>query len=119
MASYLSDGEAVGALEAFDKNMARYGAIAEALGALTAQTEVLCKIDVVADKEADSESSAVHHLDLDWFMMLKSRGDSGLVERRRLRVAVTLQLFREKSGVGVWRITSLSPEQIFAPITIK
>jgi hypothetical protein len=122
MAAYLSDGETVGALEAFDKSMKGYGAIAENIAALAAQTEVLCSIDVVEDKEADNESSDVHHLDLDWYMMLKSRVDDGLVERRRERVAVTMQRFYTKSGqdyVGVWRITSLSPAKILAPLTIK
>jgi len=122
MAAYLSDGETVGALEAFDKSMKDYGVIAEDIAALAAQTEVLCKIDVVEDKEADNDASDVHHLDLDWYMMLKSRADDGLVERRRQRVAVTMQRFRVKKGqdyIGVWRITSLSPDRILAPITIK
>ncbi len=111
LASYLSDGEPVGALEAFDKNMPHYGAIAENVQALAAQTEVLCSIDVVSDKEADNDFSDIHHLDLDWFMMLKSRGDPGKVERRRQRVAVTLKLLK-----GAWRITEFSPEQILAPL---
>ncbi len=122
LAAYLSDGESVGALEAFDKNMPRYGAIAEKIQALSAQTEVLCSIDVVEDKEADNDASDVHHLDLDWYMMLKSKTDTSLVERRRQRVAVTFQRFQVKSGrnmVGVWRITSISPEEILAPLAIK
>jgi len=118
LASFISDGEPVGALEAFDKSMKQYGAIAENLQALAAQNDVLCSIDVVADKEADNDFSDVHHLDLDWYMMLKSRADSSLVERRRQRVAVTIQLFKGKSG-GVWRITALSPDTILAPVTIK
>lgn len=122
LAAYLSDGESVGALEAFDKNTKRYGAIAEKIQALSGQTEVLCSIDVVDDKEADDDASDVHHLDLDWYMMLKSKTDNSLVERRRQRVAVTFQRFQVKSGknsVGVWRITSLTPEEVLAPLTIK
>jgi hypothetical protein len=126
LAAYLSDGESVGALEAFDRNMKRYGAIAEKIQALSAQTEVLCSIDVVEDKEADDDASDVHHLDLDWYMMVKSKTDSSLVERRRQRVAVTFQRFQAKSGknssknsVAVWRITSLAPEEILSPLTIK
>ncbi len=102
--------------------MQRYGAIAEKIQALSAQTEVLCSIDVVEDKEADNDASDVHHLDLDWYMMVKSKTDTSLVERRRQRVAVTFQKFQVKSGrnsVGVWRITSLSPEEILAPLTVK
>ena len=116
LASYISDGETVGALESFDKNMKDYGAIAEDIAALAAQTEVLCSIDVVADKEADDETSDVHHLDLDWYMMLKSRLDDGLVERRRQHVAVTIQRVSAKAA---WRITALSPVQILAPIAVK
>jgi len=122
LAAYLSDGESVGVLEAFDKNMPRYGSIAEKIQALSAQTDVLCSIDVVEDKEADDDASDIHHLDLDWYMMVKSKTDSSLVERRRQRVAVTFQRFQVKSGknaAGVWRITSLSPEEILAPITVK
>ena len=98
LAAYLSDGETVGALETFDKDMKGYSAIAADISALAAQTEVLCSIDPVADKEADDEAADVHHLDLDWYMMLKSRTDEALVERRRQRVAVTMQRFYKKSG---------------------
>jgi hypothetical protein len=118
LASYLSDGEPVGALEAFDKSMPRYGAIAENIQALASLSEVLCSIDIVEDKEADSDSADVHHLDLDWYMTLKSRANPSLVEPRRQRVAVTIQRQKTKSG-QVWRITALSPESILAPIIIK
>lgn len=119
LASFLSDGEAQGALEAFDRNMPRYAAIAEDLQALAAQTEVLCAISVIADREEGDDAAAVHHLDLDWYMTLKSRGDSALAESRRQRVAVTMQRFAAKSGAVVWRITALSPETILAPITVR
>ena len=120
LASFLSDGEPVGALESFDKNMKDYGAIAENIAALAAQTEILCSIDIVADKEADDASTDVHHLDLDWYMTLKSKADNARLEKRRMRVAVTVQLLRAKANAPrVWRITSLSPEEILAPITIK
>ncbi len=114
LASYISDGEAVGALESFDKSMPRYQAIAEQLQALASQTEVLCSIDVVED----DDKSDVHHLDLDWYMTLKSRADNSRIEKRRQRVAVTLQRFTTKSGDD-WRITEIKPEQILAPITIR
>ncbi len=122
LASFLSDNEPVGALEAFDKAMPRYGAIAEAIQGLIAQSEILCSIDVVEDKEADKVDADVHHLDLDWYMTLKSRGDESQVQSRRLRVAVTLQRTQVTKGgktTPVWRITSLTPEKIFAPMTLK
>jgi hypothetical protein len=114
LATYISGGDATSALEAFDKSLTDYGAIAEDLTALSTQTDVLCAIDVVADKEADNEASDIHHLDLDWYMTLTSRADTGLTEKRRVRVAVTIQRFKTK-----WRITEFSPVTILAPITIK
>ena len=122
MALFISAGDQVGALEAFGKSMPGYATVAEDLGALAAQTEVLCSIDLVEDKEADDDKADVHHLDLDWYMMLKSRTDSGLVERRRQRVTVAIQRFHSGSGRNAkdsWRIVSLSPAEILAPITIK
>jgi hypothetical protein len=47
-------------------------------------------------------------------MTLTSRADTSLTEKRRVRVAVTMQRFN-----GKWRITALSPVTILAPITIK
>ena len=122
LASSLSDGEPTGALDAFDKSSKRYAAIAELIQALSAQTEFLCSIDVVEDKEADNDSADIHHLDLDWYMTLKSRADASQIESRRQRVAVTMQRITSKSGrntVTGWRITELSPEKILAPITIR
>jgi hypothetical protein len=114
LATYISARDTTGALEAFDKSLPNYGEISEDLTALSTQTDVLCAIDVVADKEADNETTDVHHLDLDWYMTLTSSADSGLTEKRRVRVAVTMQRFKTK-----WRITALSPVTILAPITIK
>lgn len=122
LATYISAGDTVGALEAFDKSLPSYGTISQDLAGLSAQTDVLCAIDVVEDKEADDAASDVHHLTLDWYMTLTSREDAGLTERRRVEVAVTMKRFRVESGRksrDVWRITALSPEKILAPITIR
>jgi hypothetical protein len=110
LAESLSQGDHIGALESFDKKMSGYSEIDSALSALTAQAEVLCAIDIVEDEEGDG----IHNLDLDWYMQLKSRTDPGLIERRRQRVAVTLQ----KNGAN-WRIIKLAPREIFAPIAIR
>ena len=114
LATYISGGDATSALETFDKSLTNYGAVAEDLTALSTQADVLCAIDVVADQEADNETSDVHHLDLDWYMTLTSRADPGLTEKRRTRVAVTIQRFKTR-----WRIIALSPVSILAPIAIK
>jgi hypothetical protein len=114
LATYISAGDTVGALEAFDKSLKNYGTISQDLAAFSSQADVLCSIDVVADKEADDAAADVHHLDLDWYMTLTSRADPALTEPRRMRVAVTIQRFNAK-----WRITALSPDSILAPISIK
>jgi hypothetical protein len=139
LASYISAGDTVGALEAFDKSLKNYAGIAENLSALASQTEVLCSIEVVKDdvvvvkddvvkddvaedKEANDAAADVHHLSLDWYMTLKSLTDRGLIERRRQLISVTIQRFHVKSGKNqkdAWRITALAPDQILAPITIK
>jgi hypothetical protein len=114
LATYISDGDSVSALESFDKSMKNYGTISQDLAALAAQANVLCSIDVVSDREADNADSAIHHLDLDWYMTLTAQADPMRSESRRMRVAVTLQRFDKK-----WRITALAPDTILAPITIK
>ena len=81
LASSISDGEPVGALEVFDKAMPRYQAIADNLQALAAQDQVLCSIEVVGDKEADDSKADTDHLDLDWFMTVKLTADPAAAVR--------------------------------------
>jgi hypothetical protein len=119
LASFMSQGDGIGAMESFDRQMKDFEVINRDISALTAQAEVLCSIEIVEDKEkndkdGDSETSDIHHLDLDWYMQLKSRGDPNMIERRRLRVAVIVQKVRQK-----WLISSLAPEEILAPIKIR
>jgi hypothetical protein len=117
LASSLSEGDAFRAIESFDRDMPGYHSVVEHIQALTEQTQILCSIDVVSDKEADNAAADVHHLDLDWYMTLTSKVDGGPVERRRKRVEVTLRRIKTRSGAD-WRIVSLAPAAIFDPITI-
>lgn len=117
LASSLSGGDAFRAVESFDRDMPDYHSTVEHIQALTEQAEILCSIDVVADKEADNPAADVHHLDLDWYMTLTSKMDTGPVERRRMRVEVTLRRIKTKSGED-WRIVALAPAAIFDPIAI-
>ena len=117
LASSLSDGDAFRAVESFDRDMPGYHSVVEHIQALTQQAEILCSIDVVTDKEADDPAADVHHLDLDWYMTLTSKMDTGPVERRRTRVQATLRRIKTKSGED-WRIVSLAPATIFDPIKI-
>ena len=118
LASSLSEGDAFRAIESFDRDMPGYHSVVEHIQALTEQTQILCSIDVVTDKEADNPSADVHHLDLDWYMTLTSKVEGGPVERRRVRVDVALRRIKTKSGED-WRIVSLAPVTIFDPIAIS
>jgi hypothetical protein len=114
LASSLSQNDAVGALEAFDSHMKDYGAIESDIDALVTQADVLCAIDVIEDKEAQAESGEIRTLDVDWFLQLKSQADAGPTERRRERVEVRIAKIR-----GKWKITSLAPMSILAPLQIN
>jgi hypothetical protein len=110
LATALSESDSDNALEFFDSHMKDYPEIEQKLEALTTQADISCAIDVVDDQEA----GAVHKLDLDWFMQLKSQIDDSQFERRRERVQVEMRQFK-----GVWKITALSPVSIFDPLQIR
>jgi len=109
IATALSENDPDGVLRYFDSQMKDYGAVEASIEALTAQADVSCAIDIVKD----DESNGVHKLDLDWFMELKSQGDSPQLERRRERVQVEMRQIK-----GKWKITALSPLSILGPIQI-
>jgi hypothetical protein len=110
LASALSRNDPDDALSYFDSQMKDFGAIEARIEALTAQADVSCAIDIVADEE----SNDVHSLDLDWFMELKAQSDDSQLERRRERVRIEMRQIR-----GRWKITSLSPLSILDPIKIQ
>jgi hypothetical protein len=110
LANALSESDSDSALDYFDSHINSYAEIEQKLEALTTQADISCAIDVVDEKEA----GAVHKLDLDWFMQLKSQIDDSQLERRRARVQVEMRQFK-----GVWKITSISPLTIFDPLRIR
>jgi hypothetical protein len=110
IASALSENDPDGALEYFDSKMPSYADIEQKVEALTAQDDISCAIDVVTDTPVNG----AHKLDLDWFMQLKSQGDSEQIERRRQRVEVEMRQIK-----GAWKITAISPIGIFDPIAIQ
>ena len=110
LATALSESDSDSALEYFDSQMKGYGDIERNIEAMTAQTDISCSIDIVTD----TEENGVHKLDLDWYMQLKSIGDSAQLERRRTRVQVEM-----RQAKGKWIITSISPVSIFDPLRLK
>jgi len=110
LASALSQNDAPAAMAVFDRSTPGYSDIESSVVALTRQTDVLCAIEVVEEKESGQD----HILDTDWYLQLKSQADGGQTERRRERVSVTLRQSR-----GQWRIVALQPQKVFAPISIR
>lgn len=110
LASYLSQNSAPEALACFDSKMKDYGLIEADIGAIGAQTDVLCAIDIVQEKgEGDQRT-----LDTDWFIELRSQADGGPVERRRERVQIEM-----KKLSNTWKIVALAPVSILDPIHIQ
>jgi hypothetical protein len=109
LASGLSQNDAVAAMSAFDGSAKERAAIESDIEALVAQAEILCALDVVEEKGAGD----VRSLDVDWYMQLKSVASQGPTERRRERVQIEVSKIK-----GKWKITSLSPRSILAPIQI-
>jgi hypothetical protein len=110
LASALSQRDSVSAMEVFDSKMARYERVESAISALTAQTDILCAIELVEEKEAGEMLT----VDTDWYLQLKSRSDGGTTERRRERVTLQFKKLR-----GKWRITGFSPMSVLDPITVR
>jgi hypothetical protein len=107
LAGALSDGDGGEALALFDPDMRGYGEARGNIDALTSQTDVLCAIDAVQDRE----TGGVHVVDTDWYLQLKAKADTGISERRRQRVEITLQIKK-----GRLRIIGMAPLDILTPI---
>jgi hypothetical protein len=110
LASALSQGDSVAALEVFDPKMADYGSVETAIVALAAQADILCAIELVEEKEDGDTLTA----DTDWYLQLKSRSEGGTTERRRERATLRFKKFHNK-----WRITGFTPMSILAPVTVR
>jgi len=109
LATNLNEKDQTDAMGAFDKGMKQYAEIDDDIDALMTQNDVLCAIDIVGDRQ----TGAVHTLDLDWYLDLKSRTDGGRSSQRRERVKVTMRQIK-----GKWKIDSMEPLSILSPSSI-
>ena len=110
LASALTAGDPVAALNCFSPATPEYGRIESYIGALTAQTEVSCAIETVTESDGD----APRKLETDWLMQLVARTDPTVNERRRVRVTIQMQLEKNQ-----WRISAFSPLSILFPINLR
>jgi hypothetical protein len=106
MTSKLSDDNAAGFMDGFDKSMPDYGKLREWIAGLIAQAEVSSTIESIKDEGDETKRS----VDLDWTMQIRSREASGpLVERQQ---TVHAELVKQKKR---WRIVSIAPLDFFEP----
>jgi hypothetical protein len=110
LATYLSENSAPEALACFDPRMKDYAVIEADIGAIGAQTDVLCAIDIVSEHGEGEDRT----LDTDWFVELRSQAEGGPVERRRERVEL-----RMKKDAAKWKIVAMAPVSILDPIHIQ
>jgi hypothetical protein len=106
MTSKLSDDNAAGFMNGFDKSMPDYGKLREWIEGLIAQAVVSSTIEAVKDEGDETKRS----VDLDWTLQIRSREASGpLVERKQI---VHAELVKQKKR---WRIVSITPLDFFEP----
>ncbi len=106
LASDLNEKNQFGATSVFSSGMKAYGEIDNDIDALVTQNDLLCAIDVISDRQTGD----VHTLDLDWYMQLKARTDSGPLHQRRERVKVTVKKLK-----GKWEIVDMDSLKILSP----
>jgi len=102
LASSLSEGNPAGAMSAFDKSLPNYQTISNNIYAMTSQADITCSIDPVDQNGNDVE--------VDWFLMLRSKEDQGPTERRQMTVKLTVV----KAGKS-YKITAINPATILDP----
>jgi hypothetical protein len=110
VATSLSAAEPAPVLQVLDPAMPGYQTLVQSITALTAQSDIICSIDVLVN-EGDNDRRKV---ELDWFLQLTSPG-APLI-RRRERVKGRLERRGKKKK---WIIVQLEPVSFFAPVRVK
>ena len=110
LASALSEGNGLAFLDRIDHAMPDYQKLEQNILALTEQNEILAAIDLI-QQEGDGRAQT---LQLDWFLQIRSREQSGPLERRREIVKCRVE--REKKK---WKVVALEPVALFLPPAVR
>jgi hypothetical protein len=110
LASALSDNNPELFLKTFDHGMTEYRQLEHDITGLAADTLIGCSVDLIAN----SGSATAQQADLDWYMVLTSKQDQNLIERRRTKVTIKI----EKRGKK-WVVIAFGPLSVFTPMTAK
>ena len=110
LAAALSEGNGLAFLDRVDHAMPEYYKFEQNILALTEQNEVTASIDVIK-QEGDDHTQT---LELDWFLEIRSREETGPLERRRETVKCRVERQKKK-----WKIVALEPLTLFAPPAVR
>jgi hypothetical protein len=102
LANYLSQGNAPGAMDSFDKNMPGYQTISNNIFAMASQADISCTIDPI--------EQTGNVIEVDWFLKLNSKADEGPTERRQQKVKLTISKLGKK-----WKIVAIDSPSILDP----
>jgi hypothetical protein len=108
MAAALSDAKAAEFMKAFSRDLPNHEVLRSNVEALLASYDVHSSIELL-NEEGDA---AAYMIELDWFLQIVEKQDTGGVTRRRERVHCRLIKQRKK-----WLITSFEPLSLFKPVT--
>jgi hypothetical protein len=106
MAAALSEGNGLAFMEHVDHSTPDYEKLQKNIVALAAQNEVMSSIDVLKQEGDDREQT----VELDWFLQIRSREQTGPLERRRQIVKCRLQRVKKK-----WKVMAIDPVGFFTP----
>jgi hypothetical protein len=104
MTASLAEDNVDGFMKGFDHNMPGYGDLKRQIEGLVLDYEISSSVEPIADEGSGDKRS----FDLDWYMELTSRVETGPTVRRRKVVHCDLELQGKH-----WRIVSLTPLSFF------
>lgn len=110
LVSALSDNNPQLFLRNLDRDMPNYLQIEHDLTGLASSTQIGCSVDLIANSGNATQQQA----DLDWYMVLSSKQDQNLIERRRMKVTIKI----EKRGKK-WVVTAFNPVSVFAAMSVR
>ena len=97
---------AAGFMKAFDRKLPEYDELNRQVKALLLDSEVESSVDFVTEEG----NAGKRTVDLDWYMVLRSRQPGG--PSRNRREIIHCEMIKEGKR---WRITSITPISIFKP----
>ena len=110
LASALSDDNLQRFFKTLDSALPGFDQLEHDLTGLASVTQIGCSVDLISHKGTDTAQEA----DLDWYMVLSSKQDQNLIERRRTKVTLKM----EKRGKK-WIVTAFTPISIFTAMTAR